>query len=97
MWDIKSKTFLLTNDGKSLVLISLSLLLCCLDGELSFISQEIINHIRGSSHSAAYASSMSPPVVMQIIASMKMIMGEDGTDKGLFILIIQPFRMTSIH
>ncbi|KAJ7379981.1 Serine palmitoyltransferase 2 [Desmophyllum pertusum] len=25
---------------------------------------------------------MSPPVVMQIIASMKMIMGEDGTDKG---------------
>lgn len=45
-------------------------------------TEEIINHIRGSSHSAAYASSMSPPVVMQIIASMKMIMGEDGTDKG---------------
>lgn len=46
------------------------------------IFQEIIDHIRGSSHSAAYASSMSPPVVMQIISSMKMIMGEDGTDKG---------------
>jgi len=25
---------------------------------------------------------MSPPVAMQIISSMKMIMGEDGTDKG---------------
>ena len=25
---------------------------------------------------------MSPPVVMQIISSMKIIMGEDGTDKG---------------
>lgn len=57
-------------------------MLCCSDGKLSLILQEIINHIRGSSHSAAYASSMSPPVAMQIIASMKMIMGEDGTDKG---------------
>ncbi|XP_074631166.1 serine palmitoyltransferase 2-like [Acropora palmata] len=45
-------------------------------------TREIIDHIRGSSHSAAYASSMSPPVVVQIISSMKMIMGEDGTDKG---------------
>ncbi|XP_078351142.1 serine palmitoyltransferase 2-like isoform X2 [Oculina patagonica] len=45
-------------------------------------TKEIISHIRGSSHSAAYASSMSPPVVMQIISSMKIIMGEDGTDKG---------------
>ena len=47
-----------------------------------FISQEIIDHIRGSSHSAAYASSMSPPVAMQVISSMKIIMGEDGTDEG---------------
>ena len=52
---------------------------------LCLIPQEIINHIRGSSHSAAYASSMSPPVVMQIISSMKMIMGEDGTDKGWLV------------
>ena len=53
-----------------------------------FISQEIIKHIRGSSHSAAYASSMSPPVVMQIISSMKMIMGEDGTDKGWLMYLV---------
>jgi len=44
--------------------------------------QEIIDHIRGSSHSAVYASSMSPPVAMQILSSMKIIMGEDGTDEG---------------
>ncbi|XP_044185286.1 serine palmitoyltransferase 2-like [Acropora millepora] len=45
-------------------------------------TQEIIDHIRGSSHSAAYASSMSPPVAMQVMSSMKIIMGEDGTDEG---------------
>ncbi|XP_074632280.1 serine palmitoyltransferase 2-like [Acropora palmata] len=45
-------------------------------------TQEIIDHIRGSSHSAVYASSMSPPVAMQILSSMKIIMGEDGTDEG---------------
>lgn len=56
--------------------------------DTDFIPQEIISHIRGSSHSAAYASSMSPPVVMQIIASMKMIMGEDGTDKGWLIDVV---------
>ena len=50
-----------------------------------FISQEIIDHIRGSSHSAAYASSMSPPVAVQVISSMKIIMGEDGTDEGSLI------------
>lgn len=49
--------------------------------------QEIINHIRGSSHSAAYASFMSPPVVMQILLSMKIIMGEDGTDQGWYSYI----------
>ena len=47
-----------------------------------FISQEIIDHIRGNSHSAAYASSMSAPVSMQVMSSMKIIMGEDGTDEG---------------
>ena len=44
--------------------------------------QEVIDHIRGSSHSAVYASSMSPPVAMQIMSAMKIIMGEDGTDEG---------------
>ncbi|XP_046849497.1 serine palmitoyltransferase 2-like [Xenia sp. Carnegie-2017] len=45
-------------------------------------SEEIIRHIRSSSHSAVYACSMSPPVAQQIISSMKIIMGEDGTGEG---------------
>ena len=44
--------------------------------------QEIIEHIRSTSHSAAYASSMSAPCAQQIMSSMKIIMGEDGTDDG---------------
>ncbi|XP_068730448.1 serine palmitoyltransferase 2-like [Montipora capricornis] len=45
-------------------------------------SEDIINHIKGHSYSATYASFMSPPVVMQIISTMKIIMGEDGSDNG---------------
>ena len=58
--------------------------LCC---------QEVIHHIRSSSHSAAYACSMSPPVAQQIISSMKIIMGEDGTDEG-YTLNIYPCAST---
>lgn len=46
-------------------------------------SKELINHIRAYSHAACYASSMSPPVAQQIITSMTIIMGEDGTDEGI--------------
>ncbi|MBN3294914.1 SPTC2 palmitoyltransferase, partial [Amia calva] len=41
--------------------------------------KELIDYLRSHSHSAVYATSMSPPVVEQIITSMKCIMGEDGT------------------
>ncbi|KAK5857023.1 hypothetical protein PBY51_010293 [Eleginops maclovinus] len=44
--------------------------------------RELIEYLRSHSHSAVYASSMSPPVVEQIITSMKCIMGEDGTTIG---------------
>uniref|UniRef100_A0A8C4IHX7 serine C-palmitoyltransferase n=1 Tax=Dicentrarchus labrax TaxID=13489 RepID=A0A8C4IHX7_DICLA len=40
--------------------------------------RELIEYLRSHSHSAVYATSMSPPVVEQIITSMKCIMGEDG-------------------
>ena len=53
---------------------------------ICFCPQDIINHIRSTSHSAAYASSMSPPVTQQIISSMKIIMGEDGTDEGMSVI-----------
>eukprot|EP00075_Anas_platyrhynchos_P024494 XP_027313747.1 serine palmitoyltransferase 2 isoform X1 [Anas platyrhynchos] len=41
--------------------------------------KELIDYLRTYSHSAVYATSLSPPVVEQIITSMKCIMGEDGT------------------
>ncbi|KAB5562619.1 hypothetical protein PHYPO_G00020010 [Pangasianodon hypophthalmus] len=44
--------------------------------------KELIDYLRSHSHSAVYATSMSPPVVEQIITSMKCIMGEDGTTIG---------------
>ncbi|XP_039597106.1 serine palmitoyltransferase 2 [Polypterus senegalus] len=45
-------------------------------------TKELVDYLRTHSHSAVYATSMSPPVVEQIIASMKCIMGEDGTTLG---------------
>uniref|UniRef100_A0A671VFK6 serine C-palmitoyltransferase n=1 Tax=Sparus aurata TaxID=8175 RepID=A0A671VFK6_SPAAU len=44
--------------------------------------KELIDYLRNHSHSALYATSMSPPVAQQIITSMKIIMGEDGTTLG---------------
>ncbi|MEQ2309659.1 Serine palmitoyltransferase 2 [Ameca splendens] len=44
--------------------------------------KELIDYLRSYSHSALYATSMSPPVVQQIITSMKIIMGEDGSTLG---------------
>lgn len=38
--------------------------------------------MRQNSHAAYYASSMSPPVAAQILSSMQIIMGEDGTKEG---------------
>ena len=45
-------------------------------------SKEIIDAMRMQSHSNIYAMSISPPVCAQIIASMKIIMGRDGTNDG---------------
>jgi serine palmitoyltransferase len=45
-------------------------------------SKKLINFLRANSHAHCYASSMSPPVTQQIITSMKIIMGLDGTDQG---------------
>uniref|UniRef100_T1JAN1 serine C-palmitoyltransferase n=1 Tax=Strigamia maritima TaxID=126957 RepID=T1JAN1_STRMM len=44
--------------------------------------KKLIDHIRRQSHAMFYASSMSAPVAQQIISSMKIIMGQDGTDEG---------------
>ncbi|XP_072300893.1 serine palmitoyltransferase 2b [Eucyclogobius newberryi] len=44
--------------------------------------KDLIDYLRTHSHSGLYATSMSPPVAQQIISSMKIIMGEDGTPLG---------------
>lgn len=45
-------------------------------------SKKLINHIRVHSHANCYASGMSYPIVQQILTSMKIISGEDGTSEG---------------
>lgn len=44
--------------------------------------KKLINHIRMNSHANTYASAMSAPIAQQIISSLKVISGEDGTDEG---------------
>ncbi|XP_048864030.1 LOW QUALITY PROTEIN: serine palmitoyltransferase 3 [Brienomyrus brachyistius] len=45
--------------------------------------KELVDYLRTYSHSAVYASAMSPPVARQIIRAMKWIMGQDGTTVGI--------------
>ncbi|KAJ1561568.1 serine palmitoyltransferase component [Nowakowskiella sp. JEL0078] len=44
--------------------------------------KSIIDHLRLYSHASVYAESISPPILSQIYTSMKIIMGEDGTNDG---------------
>ncbi|XP_030855181.1 serine palmitoyltransferase 2-like [Strongylocentrotus purpuratus] len=45
-------------------------------------SKNLIDHLRIHSHSSAYSSSTSAPVVEQILRTVKIIMGEDGSTEG---------------
>jgi len=45
--------------------------------------KKLVDHLRIHSHSACYGGSMSPPSVQQIISSMNIMMGRDGTDEGI--------------
>lgn len=42
----------------------------------------LVDYLRSHSHSAVYASAMSPPVTEQIIRAIKCIMGKDGGNEG---------------
>jgi hypothetical protein len=44
--------------------------------------QETIDHIKLRAHSSVYAPSMAPAVTAQIMASMRIIMGLNGTNEG---------------
>lgn len=43
----------------------------------------LVDYLRSHSHSAVYASAMSPPVTEQIIRAIKCIMGKDGGNEGI--------------
>jgi serine palmitoyltransferase len=45
-------------------------------------SKSLISFLRANSHAHCYASSMAPAVAQQILTSMKIIMGLDGTNEG---------------
>ncbi|XP_068424223.1 serine palmitoyltransferase 3 isoform X2 [Clinocottus analis] len=45
--------------------------------------KELVDYLRSHSHSAVYASAMSPPVTEQILRAMKCIMGKDGRTEGV--------------
>lgn len=45
-------------------------------------SSELIRHFRKSGFGYVYAEPMSPPVVQQVITSMRIILGEDGSGEG---------------
>lgn len=44
--------------------------------------KELIAFLRQYSYASKYALAMSPPVAAQIVSSMKIIMGKDGTGEG---------------
>jgi serine palmitoyltransferase len=45
-------------------------------------SKRLISYLKANSHAQVYASSMAPAVAQQILTSMKIIMGLDGTNEG---------------
>lgn len=45
-------------------------------------TKSLINHLRLHSHASIYSGTMSPGVTQQIISSMSIIMGADGTNEG---------------
>lgn len=46
-------------------------------------SKKLIDFLKLNSHANCYASSMSPPVTLQIIRTLETIMGVDGSDEGI--------------
>uniref|UniRef100_A0ACD6ACM7 Uncharacterized protein n=1 Tax=Avena sativa TaxID=4498 RepID=A0ACD6ACM7_AVESA len=45
-------------------------------------SKEIIHHLKHACPAHIYATSISPPAAQQVISAMKVILGEDGSNRG---------------
>lgn len=50
--------------------------------------QDVIRHLRINCYSFICAASMSPIVAGQVLSSMKIIMGKDGTNEGKDIFVV---------
>jgi serine palmitoyltransferase len=46
-------------------------------------SKELIAVLRANSHAQSYGTAMTAPVAYQVLTSMKIIMGRDGTNDGI--------------
>lgn len=46
------------------------------------VLQVLVDYLRTYSHSAVYATALSPPVTEQILRAMQCIMGKDGSTEG---------------
>lgn len=47
-----------------------------------FCCRNVIDTLRAGAPGHFYATSMSPPAAQQIISALRVIRGEDGTDRG---------------
>ncbi|KAG6516180.1 long chain base biosynthesis protein 2a-like [Zingiber officinale] len=45
-------------------------------------SKEVVQYLKDTCPAHVYATSMSPPAVQQVISSLKVILGEDGSSRG---------------
>jgi len=45
-------------------------------------SKDVIDYLRSQSYGQIYETSMTPPTLEQVVSSIKMLTGEDGTDIG---------------
>ena len=62
-------------------LIFSKLTLSCILTAFSFV-QELIQYLKYTCPAHLYATSISPPAAEQIISAIKVILGEDGTNRG---------------
>jgi len=55
----------------------------------------LIDYLRTHAHGSIYAETIPPPVCQQIITSMTIIMGEDGTTDGFYFFYILKYTRGS--
>lgn len=60
--------------------------------DIVWFLQDIINCLRAQSHATTYAGSMPGPVAQQIISSMSIIMGRDGTNDGMCVCVYSHWK-----